>query len=337
MEAGVQSSAKYVASAATALSAAACLLGAPACGRWGYGARPERLEPEPGAATAATVDPTNELRSPLLDAGDLTLDDRATFAGDGWTRPPRSLSQGIDASTDASAIFDAGPPQSASCAELPRLAAAPALDGQLEPGLATQPVTPVHWTGTGNIPAGNSLSFAAAWHAQGLYFFLQVLDPDRSPAPSSSEVWEGDGVEVYVDHDAVFAAPGSYDDPGTRQLIFAAPADDAQNGDRADAYVATTGRIAGLPSSDWIAVPTETGYVLELDVRASTLGLADWALAAGSQLAFDLAHNVSAPPGEAGVQGTRAGQYFLRVGTETEAAFYPFQNSAVFCTPTLLP
>ena len=157
MEPAVQSGAAHVPGASKALAVAACLLCAPACGRWGYSALPELVEPRPGAGATAAANPANELRSSLLDAGALLIDDHAISA-DGWTRPERALSEG----SDASAVLDAGPPQSASCDALPPLASAPTLDGQLEPGLALRSVTPAHWTGAGDVPVGNTLSYAAA-------------------------------------------------------------------------------------------------------------------------------------------------------------------------------
>jgi hypothetical protein len=83
--------------------------------------------------------------------------------------------------------------------------------------------------------------------------------------------------------------------------------------------------------------PTATGYALELSVSAADLGLSSWTLTEGTQVGFDLAHDISASPDEAGVQGNRLGQYFLRVGPETSPTLYPFQNSSVFCTPILQP
>jgi hypothetical protein len=184
---------------------------------------------------------------------------------------------------------------------------------------------------------GHALAYAAAWHALGLYFYLEVSDPDRNPAAPSSEVWEGDGVEVYVDHDGIFAAAGTYDDPGTRQLIFAAPADGASDGDRGEAYASPAGRLGTVAATDWIATPTPTGFAFELWVTAADLGLSTWSLTAGAQVGFDLAHNVSSPVGQTGAQGNRAGQYFLRVGPQTDVSMYPFYNSGVFCAPTLTP
>jgi hypothetical protein len=306
------------------LALVACLPSAVGCGRWGYGAMPE-LE-----SSAFAPDET-PAQSTVLDAGSRLLgaDLDASLAPDGWILAPL-----VDA-VDASIITDAGAPRLASCDALPPLALPPTLDGRLEPGLALQAVEPVHWTGPGSVPAGHSLSFAAAWHADGLYFYLHVVDPDRSPADATAEAWQGDGVEVYVDHDANFADAGGFDDPGTRQLIFTAPPDGAHNGERADAYLPPSGRVAAVGASRWITIPTATGYALELSVSAADLGLSSWTLSASARVGFDLAHNISAPAGEAGVQGNRLGQYFMRAGAD--GAPFPFQNSRVFCTPTLAP
>ena len=315
-------------SATAGLALASCVLSAQGCGRWGYGALPE-LEAQ-GHTGPDTVLPEE---ADVFDAGSrlLATPTDASFP-DGGSGAPLGVEP-----ADASVIPDAGTLRLASCDELPALSTLPTLDGQLEPGLAVQLVQPAHWTGPGTVPAGHTLSFAAAWQPHGLYFYLQVVDPDRSPAEASTEAWQGDGVEVYVDHDALSPDAGGFDDPGTRQLIFTAPPDDSQPGERADAYLPPTGRVAAVAPADWSMTPTPTGYALEFSVSAADLGLSSWTLTPGARVGFDLAHNVSAPLGEAGVQGNRLGQYFLRVGPETEPAFYPFQNSAVFCTPTLLP
>ena len=301
------------------LALLACLPLATGCGRWGYSATPELEPPIAVTPDESVLDAGGRLRGAELDA---------SLAPDSWLPAPLDA-----AATDASVIVDAGSALLASCDALPALASAPTLDSRLEPGLALQTVLPVQWTGPGSVPAGHTLSFAAAWHASGLYFYLQVVDPDRRPADSAAEAWQGDGVEVYVDHDADYGDAGIFDDPGTRQLIFTAPPDDTSNGERAEAYVPPLGRVAAVAA--WITTPTATGYALELSVSAADLGLSSWALSAGDQVGFDLAHNISAPPGEAGVQGNRLGQYFMRA--DSVGAPFPFQNSRVFCTPTLLP
>jgi len=38
--------------------------------------------------------------------------------------------------------------------------------------------------------------------------------------------------------------------------------------------------------------------------------------------------------GQTGTQGNRAGQYFLRVGPQTDVSTYPFYNFGAFCAPT---
>ena len=308
-----------------------------ACGRWGYDLSPradliEAPIPRSGdlAADAAPPDVATEGPVPTLDAGGVGPDglDSGTRFDSG---------SGAGTPNDAAATpFDVGPPRSASCTELPPLASLPTLDGTLEDGLAMVHVVPVAWTVAGSVPPGYSLEFAAAWHPGGLYFFLDVTDPDRNPAAPTTEVWQGDGIEVYVDHDAIFAAPGTYDDPGTRQLVFSAPLDAVSNGDRGDGYT-PLGLVGPYDATHRLATPTPTGYTLELWVTAADLGLANWSLAAGSRVGFDLAHNVSAPLGQPGVQGNRAGQYFLQAGPQPDVTRYPFDNSGVFCAPTLAP
>src|SRR5688572_20183599 len=51
--------------------------------------------------------------------------------------------------------------------------------------------------------------------------------PERNPADPNDHVWRGDGVEIYIDHDAVFAEPSTYDNPGTFQFIAGAPTNDS--------------------------------------------------------------------------------------------------------------
>jgi hypothetical protein len=324
-----QSSSASLRGAAAAIALAVSAPSAQGCGRWGYGALAEF---EPGGHAGSSTFIPEQTSEAALDAGSTLLATPVDASIAREIPEPFALGPG-----DASIIADAGTLRLASCDELPPLATPPTLDGQLEPGLGLQPVQPAHWTGPGSVPAGQTLFFAAAWLPHGLYFYLQVEDPDRNPADGSTEPWQGDGVEVYVDHDAVSSDAGSFDDPGTRQLIFTAPPDDVQPGERAEAYLPPAGRVAAVAAADWIMRPTTTGYALELSVSAQDLGLSSWTLMEGAQVGFDLAHNISAPPGEAGVQGNRIGQYFLRVGPETSPAFYPFQNSGVFCTPTLLP
>ncbi len=78
---------------------------------------------------------------------------------------------GAPISTGGAGGATGGAPPIMHCEELPYLAAAPDLDGVMEPGMSLEPVTPVGWRdSTTPLPSGQSLSYAAAWRADGLYF-----------------------------------------------------------------------------------------------------------------------------------------------------------------------
>ncbi len=244
---------------------------------------------------------------------------------------------------DAGATPDAGAAPD-YCAELPALAAVPVIDGQLDPGLVLRPLTPVAWTGAGVLPAGQHAAYAAAWRPDGLYIYVEVVDPDRVPAAPGQFRWCGDGVELYVDADGSYASPPAYDDPGTRQLIVGAPA---------DAITAVHGGEAWCPScgdtvprdrsgSAFISVPRADGYAFEAHVLATDLDQFLWTPGAGEALGIDLAVNVSAslPTGlpcisDGSSAGSRVGSYYLRVSAN--APVFPYDTVDAFCTPTLRP
>jgi hypothetical protein len=267
---------------------------------------------------------------------------------------PLPLSASIDAATtdapaDATAT-DAPPDPDAApapdyCSVLPALASAPVLDGVLEPGLTLRELVPVAWIGPGAAPpAGQSARYAAAWRPDGLYAYVEVVDPSRVPAPSSQFRWCGDGVEVYVDDDGSFASPPAYDDPGTRQIIVAAPTDATTPVQGGEAWCSSCGDTVPteLPGAALVAVPRRDGYAIEALVVASDLARTSWTLAAGRRVGFDLAVNVStpAPTNDACVfdgtsRGSDLGQYFL--SATSAGAIFPFDHVQAFCTPALLP
>jgi hypothetical protein len=228
------------------------------------------------------------------------------------------------------------------CDTLHRLETVPLIDGVLDRGPPLQDWAPVGFVPDNGLGAEYqsktsevSARFAAAWVESGLYFFVVVTDPDMNPAPLGDLEWRGDSMEIYVDHDANFASPGTYDAVGTRQFIIAAPADMTSDGDRAGSFEPET-RIEDF-SGQWVSKVSAGGYVVEALVSASDLGLSDFSLSVGSSVAFDLSHNISLPLGESGDQANLLGQYFLKIaepetGSEED---YPYTNSAVFCTPEL--
>src|SRR5688500_2421346 len=128
----------------------------------------------------------------------------------------------VDATPD---VPDAAPPD--YCARIPALAAPPAIDGAIEPGLRMQTLIPVGWQDTGDLgtaPIDVPVELAIAYRPDGLYFVVDVRDADRFPAPPACGSYCGDAVELYVDHDGEFPAAPDYDAIGAMQLITRAPA-----------------------------------------------------------------------------------------------------------------
>jgi hypothetical protein len=289
------------------------------CGRLGYGA------PQ---ADGAALEDGSDAEAPGPDGTSLLPDDGSDKEGID-AAPPCTATTGLD-----------------YCAALPALSAVPVIDGQLDCGLELRPlpVTAATWDGAlADFPPDHEAHFAVAWRADGLYFFVDVRDPSRLPAASGHYAWCGDGVELYVDDDGVYAAPPRYDNPGTRQLILVAPADDVTPSRTARIFWNGEGNVPWT-STDFIAVPTPEGYAVEAFVRAEDLGLAQWSLAEGGRVGMDLGWNVShpeptgAPCVHGGATGNRLGQLFLRVaGQGASPDDYPYLNVAAFCAPELAP
>ncbi len=238
---------------------------------------------------------------------------------------------GVDAVADAGARCPL-PPQVLSdwCTELPELAASAVLDGEPECGLSTRTIAPQAYNGGGMPDA--TIEYAIAWSAEGLYFYAQVHDPVVLPAPAADPPWEGDSVELYVDSDGVYDAAPMYD-PGTRQIVIAAPSGGVP-AMRAQIYAVPPNGVTWT-STRFASYPRPDGYVVEAIVDDADLGLSTWPLAAGDHVGFDVGLNVSAETEDGGTQGTRIGQYFLRVDT-TLAAGHPFQTVTAFCNPVLV-
>lgn len=251
---------------------------------------------------------------------------------------------------DAGAV-DAGPPEGAACGAhaqgidycqgLPAMTGRPRIDGELDCGLPLAVIEPVGWTADGPVPASQSARFAAGWLPEGLYVYIEVTDPQLQHAPPGAPPWQGDGVEVYVDDDGVFADPVRYDAPGTVQVVAAAPRPGQLQIRRGERY--RDGQTLGVWVPDsFVSVPVPGGYVLEALIGARDLDRAEWTLADGQRLGLNLSINLSAgeladgDDDDAGVmlEGERLGQYFLRVGGTGCAA--PFCDVGSFCSPTLM-
>lgn len=224
------------------------------------------------------------------------------------------------------------------CALLPALASLPVLDGVLEPGLVLAQLTPAGWTsGLSPVPAqpaNVTAAFAFAWRPDGIYALIEVHDPDRYPSPMAGSPFCGDGIELDVDGDGMFAAPPSYDRPGTRQFVASAPPDAVSTINSGYAFEMTT--PVGAWSSGFVEVPTPDGYRLEAMIGAAELGV-PVNLAGGGRIGIDVAINVSVPDGVSRPAGNcmpnlRLGQYSWHVTTPVD---WPFHNVLAFCTPAL--
>jgi hypothetical protein len=225
------------------------------------------------------------------------------------------------------------------CGQLPALSNAPAIDGQVEPGLALY-----SWldAGASNLPAGMSASFSLAYRPDGLYFFAAVTERTRDPAASGALTYCGDGMELFVDDDGAIAHPPGYDLPGTMQLVMAAPADDVTPVRRGQRFVfpgtsTDSTDLGPWTSTRFLAVPTASGYALEAFVVASDLDLPAWTLAPGGKIGWDVSLNIGGPE-DAGIDActNRSQQVHFRVAA-SGACTAPYCNAAALCAPTLGP
>jgi hypothetical protein len=224
------------------------------------------------------------------------------------------------------------------CEEVLPLASAPVIDGVLEPSLAT-----LRWldeTST-DVPPGIRVAVALAYRPEGVYFYVDVEDPTRDPAPLDALDYCGDGVELYVDDDGVIQAPPAYDSPGTMQFIVAAPVDTATPAHRGQRFTfpnAPGGDSIDLgdwTSDDFIAVPSARGYAVEAFVMASDLDRGGWTLAPGAKIGWNMSFNVGGPqPPGIDACTTRNQQFHLRLAGSGSCT-PPYCNASALCTPTL--
>ncbi len=274
------------------------------------------------------------VRDAALDVAD-AAGDAGHSRSDGSSRDLDARAS-LDGASDAACV-PAGPAPDC-CTLVPKLPAPPVIDGVLDCGLELRTLAPAGWNGTDPLPPSNTAEFAVGYRPDGLYFFVHVTDPNRVPPKIGDEAWRGDGVEMYVDTDGVFAAAPAFDDPGTRQVQVAAPIDSLTSSTRGELYTCgNTGSRVAWTAPRFIAVPTPDGYDVEAFVTAEEIGVASWTLAPGSRVGMDLGVNVSDPDTSTyeAADGYRAGQYFVRVANADAGLPGPFQNVAAFCTPLL--
>jgi hypothetical protein len=228
------------------------------------------------------------------------------------------------------------------CVEVPRMQRAMVLDGVLEPGLLARPIPQAGWTATTPVPSDQPSAYAIAWQPDGLYFYIEVTDAIRLPPSSTEPTWLGDGVEVYVDADALFPAAPVYDRPGAMQMTIAAPVDDVTPVARAERWSDAVAQGVWM-STQFNVFPRPGGYALEAFVVASDLDLTSWALSTGSRVGVNVGVNLSVDSIESDIDGgapiyRRLGQYFGRIDESQpdNCGGRPFCQPLAFCTPLLI-
>jgi hypothetical protein len=220
---------------------------------------------------------------------------------------------------------------------VPRIGFRPAIDGAPDCPLPYEELPRVGWGAPEPLPDEVRFRRAVAWHPDGLYVLVEIDDPDRFPPPAGEPVYCGDSVELYIDDDGAYAARPSYDDPGTVQLIAAAPDSDERPVQRGQRFAR---RVLGVWGTEgFIVAPRPGGYRLEAFVEATDVGVSGWVLAAGGRVGLATSVNVSTPDGStAEACGFRLGQFFDRVvspATITPCEGLPWCDVRPLCTPEL--
>lgn len=342
------------------------LLGLAACLRFGYASRPAPAA-DGGNMYAADAGRVTDAGT-RMDAGGLMDAAMAVDAGalmDASAASDAAIMPVVDAGvvadaaakvdaaimSDASMMMDASMQDAAVgctpgaamdyCTQLPALARAPLLDGVLDCGPSLIDLPASGWNSTKAMPSDNHARYAAAWRPDGIYVYVEVDDPLRLPARASDvDPWCGDGIELYVDADGKFYAAPDYDDPGTMQLLAAAPARDTSTELAVDALYHTRSdqRAGDWSAARHVMVPRANGYALEAFITAAELELGSLQLMAGGSVGLDIAINVSVADDSQKVGcGFYLGQYYLRVSRAacSSDSCRPYSNVAAFCTPTL--
>ena len=224
------------------------------------------------------------------------------------------------------------------CAGIPPLATEPAIDGTLEGGLSLY-----SWltSETRASRAGVTANVSVAYRPNGLYFFVDVIAPTRDPAPLDAASYCGDGVELYADGDGTIIAPPAYDQPGTIQVVLAAPADGMSAAQRGERFLypgsGDAVELGTWASSRFVTVPTPNGYAAEALLVAEDLDLMSWDLAPAGKIGWNLSLDIGGPePPGIDACTTRSQQAHFHLAT-SGVCTAPYCNAAAFCSATLQP
>lgn len=249
-------------------------------------------------------------------------------------------SDGGDGAMDDDGGSDPDPPCEPSaiedyCAQIPALPSAPVIDGALDCGVVGRRIPTATWNGTAAEPVDHEAWLAVAHRSDGLYVHVNVRGQAPVVHPSVDPIYCGDVVELYVDADGVIDAAGNYDDPGTMQIIVAAPASEVDPDPHAERFV--QGSTQGpWTDGDFAVVWRADGYSVETFIRAADLGLATWSPSAS--VGVDVAIGVSGASDDPELRcGRLLGQYFLRLGAGVAGcdSGEPWCSAGAFCLPTL--
>ncbi len=219
------------------------------------------------------------------------------------------------------------------CAALPSLPEPPRIDGTLECGLTLSPIQPLGWSGAGAEP-DKTASYAAAWHRDGLYVYVEVHGGATRPHPPGQPIFCGDAVELYVDADAETDDAGTYDSSGTMQFVVAAPS--------ATAPMDAFRFIQGAPQGAWISpslrvTPLADGFSVEALITGADIGLWEWHpnMQLGFSIVIDVAGSTGLPTREGCTE--QSGQFFLRLGApHGSCPGEPWCDARAFCQAQLL-
>lgn len=246
-----------------------------------------------------------------------------------------------DAATSDAAMPDGGvPPDGDFCEALEPLPARPAIDGELEPGLSLLRAPPVSWTGQRPLPIEMDAYYAVAYHADGVYFFVVVIDSTRVVSDDPARPYCGDSVELHFDIDGLFPIAPDYDVPGTTQFVIAAPTDDVTPSRSAALFRYPPQMLGMWASQDFIAVPTAQGYAVEALITGADMELPAWMPIAGEQVGLALSINVAEVRDDPDADcGHRLGQYFNRISDVAREGWCPwaFCTTDAFCVAPLQP
>jgi hypothetical protein len=259
----------------------------------------------------------------------------ALFAISGCT-DAGDLSVG-DLRVQAPSLCSLPPPQADYCERLPRISA-PLIDGQLDCGLELQPVS-TKTRSFPSLPLGTSAEYAAAFSAEGLYYFVKIRKLGLHPANPDDLLFCGDAVQLFADSNGQHPDAPNYDVPGTAQFVIRAPAPDQRTARVGSVYVYAppeTDTVTPWSSSSFVAMTTEEGYVVEALVTGADLGTPLWQPRAGQHAGFNVWICVGGERISSNDCGNRVNDFGLRLAPGDALVRVPHFDTRAFCDPILV-